>query len=355
MPKTEEERNREEEFLKACRDPNISSEILKEYIKKGVDVNCIDSIGENGLHKACYEGNFAKIKFLVSIEDIAPFFLVSSNGKSVLHIACENNQNLNVIQYLYETLKDIHFISYNENLNNNNENIININDENNILTKIIHLKDLYEETIFHKACKNSNLQILQYILSIKGINIHDNNKGGRNGFLIAISHNSNEKIPIYLHKNTLINIYQVNCFNYFSAFSLLSSNPKLILNFKIWRYLMENQFDRLNSLNQSNFYQLCKTLYTNHKKNIIMEGDMNLLRYLVLSSVYTIQLPRKDDRENEISQNELKTEWKKMFQLNVITTRSEILCKDFIEDLRHCFTSPPFQSFCSDMLNIISS
>jgi len=73
---------------------------IKEFIDSGADVNARDKRGSTPLHYAVYYGNFEPTKYL--IEHKADVNARDYEGTTVLSIACRNNNNTPIVEYLLE-------------------------------------------------------------------------------------------------------------------------------------------------------------------------------------------------------------------------------------------------------------
>ena len=303
----------ENAFLIACR-YNENLELLERlHTKIKLDIHNISSVGENALHKASYSGNIDKISYLIS-KGIDPF-LLTQKGESCLHIACEFNPNLNVIQYLYQLLKDYsfqYFKTQNGEISNNNNNNNNNQNEEGENVNISSLRTInVQETIFHKACRNRRVEILNFISSINNINIQDVNRLGLNGFLIACQFNdnyyslrspndlhyyvtSNYKIIQFLHTKTDINIHSVCKSNQNALYYAVRNLGRLFkCDYRVIRYLYDIGVELNNEL-----FEYAKTIE-------ISQPFTKIGKYLSVLSRDQV-LPLKFDRENV-------TEWKNLF------------------------------------------
>ena len=66
--------------------------------------------------------------------------------------------------------------------------------------KIMNIKLYFGNRIWHKVCANENLDVVQLIFSLKGVQPEILNEAGYSSFLIACAQNSNIKVIKYIHK-----------------------------------------------------------------------------------------------------------------------------------------------------------
>ena len=117
-----------------------------------------------------------------------------------------NNKNLSLNNNVIYDINNL-TNNLNNNLNNNNNNnedgnndyeyYLKLVEEN--YDKIINIK-LNGERIWHRVCRNENLDVVQLIYSLKGIQPDLLNNNEKNVFLIACKFNSNIKVIKFLHK-----------------------------------------------------------------------------------------------------------------------------------------------------------
>ena len=276
-------------FLLACgrrTRANESVSVLKRLYVTKIDINCLDEDGNGALHTACYSQNNDVILYLLSLKDLQTNYNINKFGDSVMHIACRNINNLHVIQSIYESLKDHEYpfinivssppiinddycgyirpkqLSQNDfKLINNIEDNNNPSDISNYIT-IEHVKNAKEETIFHCVCSNHNLEIVKFITTRKGINIHDFNDARLNGFLIACKMNINFKVIRYLREQTDIDVRALD-FNGQSA---------------LYQSLHNTYFNAHNLYPELNFENI--NIEEFFFKKLEMKDDIRLIKYL---------------------------------------------------------------------------
>ena len=190
--------------------------------------------------------------------------------------------------------KNHHPNSNNNTNNNNNNNNNNMNNNNNyndylkIVEKNFNIILDAETTrlmagnrIWHYGCRNKNLDVVQLIFSLKGIQAEILNSKGENVFLIACLYNSNIKVIKYIHKlfpsfiNSQINQYGnienaayriVESASYIKI-PLESSNLECSDKLQILHYLYLNGIDIHFLSKRSILYQInYHSIYTESKK-----------------------------------------------------------------------------------------
>ena len=122
---------------------------------------------------------------------------------------------------------------YNNNSNNNNEDngyeyYLKLVEDN--YNKIMNIK-LFGNRIWHCACYNVNLDVVQLIFSLKGIQPDLLINFGYNAFLIACERNSNIKVIKYLHK-----LFPSFIHSQKNQYAVIQNGASLILE----NYQMEN-------------------------------------------------------------------------------------------------------------------
>ena len=83
-------------------------------------------------------------------------------------------------------------------LQNNNDNFLYLIESN--FKKIMEANTRSGNRIWHEVCRNRNLDVVQFIFSLKGIQPEILNDDGNNVFLIACAQNPNIKVIKYIHK-----------------------------------------------------------------------------------------------------------------------------------------------------------
>ena len=171
-------------------------------------VSLIDGVNlRNGVLQAIGSSTFDIVVYLLNL-------FICQAVPSHLHNQFHIFQFLNPLYNLGINLnKDISNI--NDNKNEIEENNIINNDtkkENGLFNnkdylelveedyqKLLNLKE-FGNRIWHVVCKNANLNVVQLIFSLKGIQPHILNSKRENLFLLACEQNSNIKIIKFLHK-----------------------------------------------------------------------------------------------------------------------------------------------------------
>ena len=154
---------------------------------------------------------FTSIKFLTI--DIVVYLLnvylrqsIPSHLHNQFHIFHFSNHPPNYINNSHDNINpnlNNNKINEDEDRNNNNEDgndyeyYLKLVEDN--FNKIMNIK-LYGNRIWHAVCCNENVDVVQLIYSLKGIQPDLLNDNGYNAFLIACEQNSNIKVIKYLHK-----------------------------------------------------------------------------------------------------------------------------------------------------------
>ena len=141
-------------------------QLFKLLIKKGANINSIDSAGVSILHAA------------VHMElDIEFINLLLKNGVNLnLHIACYKRDNLKVVQFL---------------IVNGDANLINEKNE-------------YGDTPLHNACYNGNLEIVRFLIENEVDRFIKNNEG--NLFLDYLSSKDKPIIEEFIKNKELLDV-----------------------------------------------------------------------------------------------------------------------------------------------------
>ena len=110
------------------------------------------------------------------------------------------------------------------------------------------MKDInqYDYRIWHKVCRNENLDVVQFIFSLKGIQPEILNDDGNNVFLIACAQNSNIKVIKYIHKlfpSLFHSQVNIDGFIHNAACFVISNWKKSVNRLKILHYLYLNGID----------------------------------------------------------------------------------------------------------------
>ena len=93
-----------DELFEAIQDGNIG--LVKELVKNGADVNCIDKTGQSPLHRACYLGHLDIVRVLIANgADIHQ--RASDLQLTPLHSATMNG-DCQVVAFLIDNGADIH-------------------------------------------------------------------------------------------------------------------------------------------------------------------------------------------------------------------------------------------------------
>ena len=189
------------------------------------------------------------------------------------------NNNLNI--------KNENNMIKNDNIDNNNNNDNNLELFERIFQKIIDLKVVKTDNrIWQEVCKNGNLDVVQFIFSLKGIQPEILFKNENNSFLIACDENSNIQVIKYLHNRFPSFINSVDQIN--GAYFVLG-NGRLNLSDKgkILHYLYLNGIDihfiskEISEYDGETTYH---SIYTKCNENEWYEVDENILNYLKVIS-----------------------------------------------------------------------
>ena len=190
---------------------------------------------------------------------------------------------------------------------------INIIYDNDYYLKIVeeNFTRIYEKELFsfkfriwHEVCRNANLDVVQLIFSLKGIQPEILSKSGYNVFLIACEFNSNIKVIKYIHKlfpsfiNTQINLggilngaYLVIYNSYLDNFQL---DKREKLNFLHYLYLNGIDIHFISKIEYLD-HKIYQSLYSISKEDEIY--DENLAQYLKVISQDFDYLHNEHDHE----------------------------------------------------------
>ena len=205
--------------------------------------------------------------------------------------------------HLHNQFHIFQFSNLNTNHNYNNHNINNKNnneDQSNNdyylkfeenFKKLVNMKK-YWNRIWHEVCYNNNLDVVQLILTLKGIQAEILNDKEYNVFLRACGNNSNIKVikyihklfPSFIHSQLYVNLKGLNGAFFILNNSHLNSSDKL----KIFHYLYLNGIDIHFLLR---FEQKMMSIYSLFKKE-----NENMIQYLkVISQDFDYQNNEHDD------------------------------------------------------------
>ena len=238
------------------------------------------------------------------------------------------------------------------NNNNNNKDNENYYDYYSIVEenykKIIDFKR-YGDRIWHEVCKNRNLDVVQLIFSLKGIQPELLNDNGKNVFLIVCDYNSNIKVIKYIHKlfPSFINSHGNYNGGAQNGAHLLFFNAvlKISCRLKILHYLYLNGMD---------IHLISHDGYRNQMNgrsifSIINNGgiyDEDMIQYLqvisqdfdYLHNEHDHEIYRKpsfwkeiDDRKNIDEQSIGINEWKNRFDEHVLHHLSKMIQQHMLE------------------------
>ena len=179
----------------------------------------------------------------------------------------------------------------NNNDNNNNDFYLKVVEEN--FKKIMNIKSFSGNRIWHNVCSNKNLDVVQLIFSLKGVQVELLNDFGNNSFLLACERNSNIKVIKYIQKLFPSFIHsQINDKNaaYFILFGQLERSEKNKLYILHYFYL-----------NGIDIHHLIKKKHSENYDNIFTQNyiffDQVIHRYLiVISQDFDYQNNEHDDK-----------------------------------------------------------
>ena len=235
--------------------------------------------------------------------------------------------------------------------NNNNDNIYARLVEENY-KKIIAMKGEKECRIWHEVCLNANLDVVQLIFSLKGIQPEILNEEGYNPFLFACHRNSNIKVIKKIHKlfpsliHTQIDIKFAIVNGAFLIF--YNYDIKTKLKFKILHYLYMNGIDihflsmKISARNQITY----ESLYTS-KTDIGVSGyDWEMVQYIkvisqdfdYINNEHDDNVYRKpsfwkeiDDCDIADDQSKHVNEWKNRFDEHVLHNLSKMIQQHMLQ------------------------
>ena len=264
---------KENAFLFACKynTPQIIK-IIHQQLK--LDVFHKNFQKRGAMHYAAMNKDVEVIKYVSTMIDGIDPFEDDVFGMNALFITCKYS-NLDVFLYLfdlylhksipsfypvniYQFIEDSHlsFIknSFQKNINNlesnynHNHNIDN--EQQQKYQKIIEenyqsiiSNNINNKKIWHEVSSNQDIEMVQFIYSLKGVDVNQLNGEGENGFLIACGTNENLKVVKYLHKNTPSNIHLINT-SKLNAFQIaVDKNYHYRISIKLIKYLYEIGID----------------------------------------------------------------------------------------------------------------
>ena len=273
---------------------------------------------------------------------------------STLHFNQHNNNNNNNNNINNNNKEEEILIKINLNEktklpdNNNNNNKIELVNEKLVkenYKKIIDIQGEREYRIWHVACFNRDVQVVELIFSLKGIQPEILDKEGYNTFLLACYKNSNIKVIKYIHKlfPSLINT-QINMDN--GVFIILKNvyfQSKDKLN--IIHYLYLNGIDIHFLLKKLNPQITYRSIYSSRYDYDIIGLDRNMIQYAKVISQDFDYLNNEHDNEayrkpsfwKEIDNSADErskgiNEWKNRFEEHVLRQLSKMIQEYMLND-----------------------
>ena len=261
-------------------------------------------------------------------------------------------------------IKKIKLFHINENNEDSNYNIVNNEDGNNDYeyylklvednyNKIMNIK-LRGNRIWHCVCINVNLDVVQLICSLKGIQPCILNDDGFNAFLRACSYNSNIKIIKYLHKlfPSLIHSQKEMFGGIQNAAFLLLDNSLLEKSDKLktLHYLYLNGIDihflsKIQNANENGI--IYQSLYSYFRVNNKKGAEDDIDKYLKVISQDFDYLKNEHDDEayrkpsfwNQFQNNKLGldeesnriNEWKNRYEEHVLRHLSKMIQEHMLQ------------------------
>ena len=215
-------------FLYLCIN-NFNLELLKILKEKKCDINKFNNDNINGLFYHIRQKNYENVKNLIEVINM-DYHLCDNNKRNIMHYLC-NDENINID---FDELIFDYLLSKNINLNQedifwriplhylfvklNNEYNIDLIDPVSILNKFLNCedidfqkKDIYGNTILHYACqKGSLISIITLLNKYNNIDINIKNNENNTPLVYSILF-KHENIAAYLlEHNADINIYAYN-------------------------------------------------------------------------------------------------------------------------------------------------
>ena len=344
-------------FHIACKENNIFivkrvHEIL-QTLQFDITLQQFDltSIKRNAISHAIENDDIEVLKYVLSIKEI-------QFDASILFRAIENSK-FDVVVYLLNVYlcqsipshlhNQFHIFQYsNLHPNRNDKN----NDEYDNYFKIVeeNYKRIVENAycgnrIWHGVCRNANLDVIQLIFSLKGIQPENPKLNLFNSFLLSCCFNSNTKVIKYIHKlfPTLINSQLYSYCGVQNGTHLIIDNTNIKersdkLNILHYLYLNGIDIHLISKVNNS----VCRSIYW---KSVVHDNDddfynKNIDQYLkvisqdfdYLHNEHDHEIYRKpsfwkeiDDRNNVDEKSIRINEWKNRFDEHVLHHLSKMI------------------------------
>ena len=350
---------KENAFLIACKynTPQIIK-IIHQELK--LNVFHKNSQNQGAMHYAAMNKDVEVIKYVSTmIDGINPF-----EEEVFVIIACKYS-NLDVFLYLfdlylhksipsfypvniYQFIED-HYLSFIKNSFQSAINKIesNYNHNHNIdieqqqkYQKIIEenyqsiISNKYKNNkIWHEVSSNQDIEMVQFIYSLKGVDVNQLNGEGENGFLIACGTNENLKVVKYLHKNTPSNIHLINT-SKLNAFQIaVDKNYHYRISIKLIKYLYEigidiHYFEDIFSAIYLLYgQQNAKVNRSNYLRVISQDFDYQINPHTDEDDIFLYQIPSFWKEIDNDADEHLKqvNEWKNRFDEHILHHLSKMI------------------------------
>ena len=272
------------------------SQRILEYLlsQDFVDKSICNEYGENIYHVICSMRGADQL-FSIIEKKVPHHLLNTPHTRNAFHIACAEN-NIFIVKRVYEILASLKVGKIRP---ENHFKHLNHNEDGNKFSKK-EFETMWENRMWYSACENANLDVVQFIFSLKGFQPEIIDITGKNALLFVCSFNSNIKVIKYIHKlfpsfiHSQITRYHGNIQN---AALLVIKNSKLNRSDKlnILHYLYLNGID-IHLLTRSKYELLFKSIYSRIRDVEIKGFDSEIIQYLkVISQDFDYQKNEHDD------------------------------------------------------------